>query len=96
MPAADANAFKTLRRNHALLNRKSRDAFDIYKKNTRLKPVTSIKIPKLTAEQQVSIRNKIRTYKSTERKKIILKTAITLIASPFILYYLFQYILLII
>ncbi len=85
MPQADANAFKVLKRNHALLNRKSRDAFDIHKKNKRLKPGKKIKIPKLNANQRELIQHKIKAYHRTSllRKTVRLTLSLFLTAALF-------------
>ncbi len=85
MPQADANAFKVLKRNHALLRRKSRDAFDIHKKNKRLKPGKKIKIPKLNANQKELIQHKIKAYHraSLFRKTVQLTLSLLLSAALF-------------
>lgn len=90
MPQADANAFKVLKRNHALLNRRSRNAFDIHTHNKKVKvALPKVRVAPLKSGQQKAIRKKIYSYRRQSSWLIVVRTALTLIISIALIFWLF-------
>lgn len=79
MTLIEDNAFKGLKRNHALLNRKSRGKFDIYEKNKdKRKPAEEVEIASISEEQRAAIREKALSEQRAENRFRIVKIVLAL------------------
>lgn len=76
---ASSGSFATLSANNSLLYSRSNNAFAIHQKNNFIKTRSpKVSIQKLTQQQAARIKEKIRSYTSSENRGVIITSVLSL------------------